>query len=117
MARVRPEQVRAETSASRNGAWRNASFRGYADFMETDAFDAAFSRLCDQARRRRTALMCSEAVWWRCHRALISDALKAGGATVLHIMEAGKVVEHPYTAPARVEIGALHYHDGPAASD
>ena len=106
---------RPTSSASRNGVWRNASFRGYADFMETDAFEAAFSRLCEQARRRPTALMCSEAVWWRCHRALISDALKARGATVLHVMDTGKVVEHPYTAPARVRNGAVHYHDGPAA--
>lgn len=104
---------RPTSSASRNGVWRNASFRGYADFMETDAFQTAYSRLYQQACRRRTALMCSEAVWWRCHRALISDALKADGATVLHIMDASKVVEHPYTAPARVENGALRYHDGP----
>lgn len=104
---------RAASPASRNGVWRNASFRGYADFMETDAFEAALWRLCEQARRRRTVLMCSEAVWWRCHRALISDALKAKGATVLHIMDTGKAVQHPYTGPARVENGVLHYHDGP----
>jgi uncharacterized protein (DUF488 family) len=77
--------------------------------METDDFAAALSRLIEEARRQRTAIMCSEAVWWRCHRALIADALKARGHTVLHIMDAHKAVEHPYTGPARIESGKVSY--------
>lgn len=94
---------------SRNAVWRNASFRGYADYMETVEFCAALERLKSAARERRTAVMCSEAVWWRCHRAMIADALKADGIEVLHIMDGPKRVEHPYTAPARVVAGKLTY--------
>ena len=100
---------RVAAPSSHNGAWRNASFRGYADFMETEDFAAALCRLIEHAARQRTAIMCSEAVWWRCHRALISDALKARGHTVIHLMGVHKAVEHPYTGPARVEHGKLSY--------
>ncbi len=94
---------------SRNIAWRNASFRGYADYMETDAFAAAFQELLRLAENRRTAIMCAEAVWWRCHRALLSDALKARGWTVCHIVQEGACREHPYTAAANVVDGRLSY--------
>lgn len=97
---------------SRNTVWRNASFRAYADFMETEAFEAALARLEQLARECPTAIMCAEAVWWRCHRALIADALKARGWRVLHIMEGGRVAEHPYTSAASIAQGRLVY--GPA---
>jgi uncharacterized protein (DUF488 family) len=94
---------------SKNTVWRNVSFRAYADYMETDEFRHGLQRLLATAMKRRTAIMCSEAVWWRCHRSMISDALKAGGARVLHILQPGKVVEHPYTAVAQVIDGHLVY--------
>lgn len=97
---------------SRNTVWRNASFRAYADFMETEAFEAALARLEQIAREHPSAVMCAEAVWWRCHRALLADALKVRGWRVLHIMEGGRLAEHPYTSAASIERGCLVY--GPA---
>jgi uncharacterized protein (DUF488 family) len=92
-----------------NTAWRNESFRGYADYMETAGFKNALSQLESLAAHERTAYMCSEAVWWKCHRALISDALKAKGWTVLHISDKKKTQEHPYTKPAKEIQGKLFY--------
>ena len=77
--------------------------------METETFQDALKELESLARERALAFMCSEAVWWSCHRSLIADALKAKGWTVLHIMGEGKSKEHPYTAPARIVDGALRY--------
>jgi uncharacterized protein (DUF488 family) len=94
---------------SRNTAWRNQSFRGYADYMETEAFRAGIERLLDLARRRRTAVMCAEAVWWRCHRSLIADYLKVRGVCVRHIVSGGKDEVHPYTSAAQVRDGELSY--------
>ena len=94
---------------SSNTAWRNESFRGYADYMETEDFRAALERLLELARAMRTAIMCAEALWWQCHRGLIADALKAQGACVLHIGGTGKVEEHPYTSAARIVDGRLSY--------
>jgi uncharacterized protein (DUF488 family) len=94
---------------SHNTAWRNESFRGYADYMETPEFRAGIERLLEVARRRRTAIMCSEALWWRCHRSLIADALKAAGVIVEHILDPGKNEIHPYTSAARLEDGRLSY--------
>ena len=94
---------------SPNIVWRNPSFRGYADYMETPAFQSGIERLLALARTGRTAIMCSEAVWWRCHRSMISDHLKAAGLRVLHIMGPGKVQEHPYTSAARIVDGHLSY--------
>ncbi|MBS1485977.1 MAG: DUF488 domain-containing protein [Bacteroidetes bacterium] len=87
---------------SKNTRWRNASFRSYADYMETVSFETGISELQEIARQSPTAYMCSEAVWWRCHRSMVSDYLKAKGWTVLHIMAIGKAEDHPYTSPARV---------------
>lgn len=98
---------------SPNTRWRNASFRGYADYMATPEFGTAFARLTDHAVRARTAIMCAEALWWRCHRALIADALKVRGVEVLHILGNGKLVEHPYTSAVSVADGKLSY--GPSA--
>lgn len=100
---------RKPNAASTNTAWKNTAFRGYADYMETDAFKEGISELTDKALQLRTAYMCSEAVWWRCHRSMISDYLKAHGWKVMHIMEVGKAQEHPYTSPARIVNGELSY--------
>jgi len=95
---------------SRNTAWRNASFRGYADYMETEEFHKGVRRLLDLANEAgRAAIMCAEAVWWRCHRALISDYLKAQGIEVTHIVDANKSEPHPYTSAARMVDGTLSY--------
>lgn len=100
---------------STNTAWKNASFRGYADFMQTPAFTNALERLIAVARELPTAVMCAESLWWRCHRSLIADALKVRGIRVLHIMPSGPPKEHPYTAPAVVIEGKLSYSGGPPA--
>ena len=71
---------------SHNTRWNNLSFRGYADYMETDEFKNAVQKLEDIAHKKVAAYMCSEAVWWRCHRSMISDFLKLRGWKVLHIM-------------------------------
>ena len=95
---------------SRNTAWRNASFRGYADYMETEQFQKGIERLLDVATESGPiAIMCAEAVWWRCHRSLISDYLKARGLEVLHILGSKKVEPHPFTSAARIVNGELSY--------
>jgi len=94
-----------------NTAWRNKAFRGYADYMQTKEFDTAILELENIAQKQFTAYMCSEAIWWSCHRALVSDYLKSKGWTVMHIMGIGKATEHPYTKPAKIINGALHYND------
>jgi uncharacterized protein (DUF488 family) len=94
---------------STNVAWRNVSFRGYADYMETGEFAAGLADLLALARTQRTAVMCAEAVWWRCHRSLIADALRAGGVAVVHILGPGKTAPHPLTSPARIVQGRLTY--------
>ena len=95
---------------SPNTAWRNESFRGYADYMETEGFDKGVKRLLDlSADAGPTAIMCAEAVWWRCHRSLISDYLKAVDIEVMHILDANKTEPHPYTSAARIVDGKLSY--------
>ena len=94
---------------SLNTAWQNASFRAYADYMETADFKRGVGELLELAAANRTAVMCAEAVWWRCHRSLIADYLKAGGHSVLHIMDARKTEEHPFTTAARIVDGQLSY--------
>jgi len=94
---------------SLNMTWRNESFRGYADYMETDEFRDGIDRLLALGRDRRTVIMCSEAVWWRCHRSMISDYLKGKGVDVIHILAAGKSEAHPYTSAARIVNGDLSY--------
>jgi len=95
---------------SSNTAWRNASFRGYADYMESEQFHKDVKRLLDRAADvGPTAIMCAEAVWWRCHRSLISDYLKARGIEVMHILDANKIEPHPYTSAARIVNGKLSY--------
>jgi uncharacterized protein (DUF488 family) len=95
---------------SKNAAWRNNSFRGYADYMDTDDFHRGAERLLDLATEAGpAAIMCAEAVWWRCHRSLISDYLKARGIEVMHILDVKKTEPHPYTSAARIVNGELSY--------
>jgi uncharacterized protein (DUF488 family) len=95
---------------SHNMAWRNASFRGYADYMETEEFQKGAERLLLLAKGAGpTAILCAEAVWWRCHRALISDYLKARGIEVTHILDANKTEPHPFTPAASIIDGRLNY--------
>lgn len=94
-----------------NTAWRVQAFQGYADYMFTLPFKKAVLQLQRAAKERVTACMCSEAVWWSCHRALVSDYLKSKGWTVLHIMGTSEPREHPYTAPARISDGRLSYRN------
>ena len=94
---------------SRNIAWKNSSFRAYADYMESDDFRTGVRELLELAGQRRTGVMCAEALWWRCHRSLIADYLKAAGHSIVHIMDATKAEEHPFTAAARIVDGELSY--------
>jgi uncharacterized protein (DUF488 family) len=95
---------------SPNTAWRNESFRGYADYMETEPFHNGVKHLLNRAADTGpTAIMCAEAVWWRCHRSLISDYLKARGIEVMHILDANKTEPHPYTSAAHIVNGKLSY--------
>jgi uncharacterized protein (DUF488 family) len=85
-----------------NLAWRNASFRGYADYMQTPEFEAALARAIELAQARPTALMCAEAVPWRCHRSLVADALVVRGIRVLEIVSSAEPKEHKLAPFARV---------------
>lgn len=98
---------------SPNTAWRNASFRGYADYIETPAFDAALAELLRLTQGRRAAIMCAEAVPWRCHRSMIADALTARGEPVEHIMSATVRNPHKLTEFAHIEDGRVRYHQQP----
>lgn len=94
---------------SHNTAWRNAQFRGYADYMESDEFKNGVRELLELAASARVAVTCAEAVWWRCHRSLIADYLKAEGHEVVHIIDEKKSEEHPFTSAARAINGKLSY--------
>jgi len=80
---------------SPNTAWRNASFRGYADHIESEEFSRGLDELLELSSRLRTSLMCAEAPWWRCHRALIADVLRSRGIEVVHILDERHAVRHP----------------------
>ncbi len=94
---------------SPNTAWRSAAFRGYADYMATEAFAEGLDRLVSLALGLRTCVLCAEAVWWRCHRGLIADALRWIGFEVIHILGPGSAVRHPWTPAARIVGGRLTY--------
>ena len=101
---------------SPNVALRHPSFRGYADYMQTPAFVAALDALLEDAKERPTAIMCSETLWWRCHRRLIADALTLlHGAAVVHLMHAGAAQEHRPTPGARVLPNGTLQYDATAA--
>lgn len=86
-----------------NSAWQNASFRGYADYMQTPEFEKGLDKLLTIAERQVVAIMCAEAVPWRCHRSLIADALSARGVHVEHIMAPAKTQAHALTPFARTD--------------
>lgn len=94
---------------SPNAGWRNASFRGYADYMQTAEFATYLNRLIVLAGQKRTAFMCAEALPWRCHRWLVSDALTVRGLKVFHIMGSGKPRPHRLTSWAKVSRGKITY--------
>lgn len=96
-----------------NAGWRNRSFRGYADHMGSPEFAAGLERLTAAASERATAMMCAEAVWWRCHRRVVADALVARGWVVCHIGADGRLSEHELTEFAVVgEDGRVRYPPG-----
>jgi uncharacterized protein (DUF488 family) len=93
--------------------WRNDSFRGYAGYTRDPEFVAAMDALLPEADRERTAVMCSESVWWRCHRRLIADfAVLARGHPVQHLAHDGRLTEHPPTSGARLRPDGLLVYDG-----
>lgn len=94
---------------SKNLAWKNASFRAYADHIDSEEFKKGIKELLEVAGTGRTAVMCAEALWWRCHRSLIADYLKSIGWEVLHIESEKKAELHPYTSAARIVEGRLSY--------
>jgi uncharacterized protein (DUF488 family) len=94
---------------SPNTAWRNDSFRGYADHLDSGEFAAGWQALLALAAVRPTALMCAEALWWQCHRALISDVLKLHGIAVRHVRGPGPPELHPWSGAASVAGGHLSY--------
>jgi uncharacterized protein (DUF488 family) len=89
-----------------NGGWTNRSFRNYADYALTEPFQAGLDQLIREGRRRRCTVMCSEAVWWRCHRRIVADYLLARGESVFHLMGEGR------QEPARMTPGAVVQADG-----
>jgi uncharacterized protein (DUF488 family) len=100
---------RRPAPGSGNAGWEVAAFRGYADHMAGDEFARGLERLEDLARERRTAVMCAEALWWRCHRRLVADALTARGWHVVHIAADGSTTPHALTEFAVVEGGRVSY--------
>lgn len=94
---------RKASADSPNGAWRNDSFRGYADYAMTTDFADGLAELRDLAAGERTAMMCSEALWWRCHRRIVADRLIAGGDTVCHIGSDGRLTAHELTDFAEID--------------
>jgi uncharacterized protein (DUF488 family) len=101
--------MRTPRPDSRNRAWRNEAFRGYADHMATSEFEAALDELIARARGTRLAVMCAEADFMQCHRRLIADALVARGVEVLHIRGTDPAIPHTVTPGARVEGGKVTY--------
>jgi len=94
----------------RNGLWRNASFHRYADYAGTPAFRAGLEQLLEPGQGGRCAIMCAEALWWRCHRRIVADHLLAHGQAVLHIMGPGKLEPARLTPGAVVDgAGVVHY--------
>jgi uncharacterized protein (DUF488 family) len=101
--------LRKPAPDSPNNGWRHAGFRGYADYMQTTAFEAALQELVSWSSEGPTAVMCAEAVWWQCHRQLVADALVARGVEVRHITSARAAPAHTLTSFARVDEGRVAY--------
>lgn len=94
---------------SPNGGWCNSSFRGFADYMQTEEFEKTLERLIQLSKRKQVVLMCAEALPWRCHRSLVADALKIRGIAVEHIMTTKKRQAHELTPWAHVEGTTITY--------
>jgi uncharacterized protein (DUF488 family) len=92
-----------------NTGWREAGFRGYADYMQTTEFQAGIARLLEAASPQRCAVMCAEKAWQNCHRGLMADVLKASGLEIFHIVDREHDEQHPYTQPAHIVDGILSY--------
>jgi uncharacterized protein (DUF488 family) len=105
--------LRRERPDSINHGWKNPSFRAYADYMQTDEFARELDALVALGARERLAIMCAEAVWWRCHRSLIADALVARGEPVLHILTPERAEPHTLRDFARVDNGRVSYPGEP----
>jgi uncharacterized protein (DUF488 family) len=101
--------LRKPKNDSLNNGWRNTSFRGYADYMQTEEFQSALENLMAYGTDTRTAIMCAEAVPWRCHRSLIADALVSRGWDIRHIMSPEKATPHVLTSFAHLEKDTLTY--------
>ncbi len=101
--------LRRPVAGSSNTGWRNASFRGFADYMQTPSFAEAFDHLLRRAQEVQLCLMCAEAVPWRCHRSLIADALVARGVRVRHLYGATRASAHEIHPMARLEQGRVVY--------
>lgn len=101
--------LRKARADSMNTGWRNLSFRGFADYMETPEFEKGLARLTNPAETRRAAVMCAEAVPWRCHRSLIGDALVARGAEVFELSSMTRAQPHKMTPFARIEGTRVSY--------
>jgi uncharacterized protein (DUF488 family) len=95
-----------------NGFWTNQSFHNYADYALSSDFDAGLEHLIEQGRKQRCAIMCSEAVWWRCHRRIVTDHLIAHGETVYHIMGEGRMDRAQLTGGAVIQGGAHVFYPG-----
>jgi uncharacterized protein (DUF488 family) len=95
--------LRRARKDSSNTGWRNEGFRGYADYMQTEEFQHALEALIHMSRRKRVAIMCAEAVPWRCHRSLVADALSVRGVPVVEILSESNYRKHTLTPFARVE--------------
>lgn len=100
---------RRPDSNTPNTAWRHPAFRGYADHMASEEFAAGLLELLSLAWGLRTAIMCAEILWWRCHRRIIADVLVSLGGQVNHILDAGVARDHRITAPAHLVRGVLSY--------
>jgi len=94
---------------STNLGWKNSSFRGYADYMQTPPFETKLGELVELGQTKRTAIMCAEAVPWRCHRSLIADALLARGVEVRHIFNSSTAKPHAFTPFAQIERQRVTY--------
>ena len=105
--------LRRERTDSINLGWKNPSFRAYADYMQTEEFARELDALLALGARERLAIMCAEAVWWRCHRSLIADAVVARGEPVLHILTPERAEPHTLRAFARVDNGRVSYPGEP----
>lgn len=99
---------RGDSGPAQEG-WRNPSFRAYAAYTWSEDFAQGLEELLHVAAGARTTVMCSELLWWRCHRALIADVLRFLGVEVIHLVDEGAGTVHPYTSPARIADGELTY--------